>query len=46
MYVFFPDDAKIGIKTLKHICHQMQEQNINRAIIVLKVQMSIDIWSN
>uniref|UniRef100_A0A915MHG4 DNA-directed RNA polymerases I, II, and III subunit RPABC1 n=1 Tax=Meloidogyne javanica TaxID=6303 RepID=A0A915MHG4_MELJA len=25
MYVFFPEDPKIGIKTIKQICQQMQE---------------------
>lgn len=40
MYVFFPDDPKIGIKTIKQICQQMQEQNITRAIIVVQTGMT------
>ncbi|GMS84893.1 hypothetical protein PENTCL1PPCAC_7068, partial [Pristionchus entomophagus] len=40
MFVFFPDDAKIGIKTIKAICQQMQEQNITRAIIVVQTGMT------
>uniref|UniRef100_A0A914I5T1 DNA-directed RNA polymerases I, II, and III subunit RPABC1 n=1 Tax=Globodera rostochiensis TaxID=31243 RepID=A0A914I5T1_GLORO len=40
MYVFFPDDPKIGIKTIKQICQQMQEQNITRAIIVVQNGMT------
>ncbi|CAI2300352.1 unnamed protein product [Caenorhabditis sp. 36 PRJEB53466] len=40
MFVFFPDDAKIGIKTIKAICQQMQEQNISRAIIVVQTGMT------
>jgi DNA-directed RNA polymerases I, II, and III subunit RPABC1 len=40
MYVFFPEDPKIGIKTIKQICQQMQEQNITRAIIVVHVGMT------
>ncbi|CAI5441225.1 unnamed protein product [Caenorhabditis angaria] len=40
MFVFFPDDPKIGIKTIKAICQQMQEQNISRAIIVVQTGMT------
>ncbi|GMT14809.1 hypothetical protein PFISCL1PPCAC_6106, partial [Pristionchus fissidentatus] len=40
MFVFFPDDTKIGIKTIKAICQQMQEQNITRAIIVVHTGMT------
>uniref|UniRef100_A0A915BX07 DNA-directed RNA polymerases I, II, and III subunit RPABC1 n=2 Tax=Ascarididae TaxID=6250 RepID=A0A915BX07_PARUN len=40
MFVFFPEDAKIGIKTIKAICQQMQEQAITRAIIVVQAGMT------
>uniref|UniRef100_A0A8R1DI98 DNA-directed RNA polymerases I, II, and III subunit RPABC1 n=1 Tax=Caenorhabditis japonica TaxID=281687 RepID=A0A8R1DI98_CAEJA len=40
MFVFFPEDTKIGIKTIKAICQQMQEQNISRAIIVVQIGMT------
>ena len=40
MFVFFPDDAKIGIKTIKTYCKRMQEENITRAIIVVQVGMT------
>lgn len=40
MFVFFPEDPKIGIKTIKAICQQMQEQNITRAIIVVQTGMT------
>lgn len=33
MYVFFPEEPKIGIKTIKSFCHQMQDQNVTRAIM-------------
>ncbi|CEF69319.2 DNA-directed RNA polymerases I, II, and III subunit RPABC1 [Strongyloides ratti] len=36
MYIFFPDDAKVGIKTIKAICGQMQQQNVARSIIVVQ----------
>ena len=37
MFVFFPDDPKIGIKTY---CTRMQEENITRAIIVVQQGMT------
>jgi len=40
MYVFFPEDPKIGIKVIKLICQQMQEQNITRAIVVVQSGMT------
>jgi DNA-directed RNA polymerase I, II, and III subunit RPABC1 len=40
MYVFFPEEPKIGIKIIKQICQQMQEQNITRAIIVVQQGMT------
>lgn len=36
MFVFFPEDPKIGIKNIKVFCHQMQDQNVTRAIIVVQ----------
>lgn len=40
MFVFFPDEAKIGIKTIKTYCQRMQEENISRAIIVVQAGMT------
>lgn len=40
MFVFFPDEPKIGIKTVKNYCHRMQEENITRAIIVVQQGMT------
>ena len=40
MFVFFPDDPKIGIKTIKTYCTRMQEENITRAIIVVQSGMT------
>ncbi|KAK0395845.1 hypothetical protein QR680_001461 [Steinernema hermaphroditum] len=40
MFVFFPEEPKIGIKTIKAICQQMQEQSITRAIIVVQTGMT------
>ena len=40
MFVFFPDDPKIGIKTIKTYCTRMQEENITRAVIVVQMGMT------
>lgn len=40
MFVFFPEDAKVGIKTIKQYCQRMQEENISRAIIVVRQGMT------
>ena len=40
MFVFFPDDPKIGIKTIRTYCKRMQEENITRAIIVVQAGMT------
>ena len=40
MFVFFPDDPKIGIKTIKTYCTRMQEENITRACIVVQAGMT------
>lgn len=40
MFVFFPDEPKVGIKTIKNYCQRMQEENISRAIIVVQGGMT------
>lgn len=40
MFVFFPEEPKIGIKTIKTYCQRMQEENIHRAIIVVQQGMT------
>lgn len=40
MFVFFPDEPKIGIKTIKTYCTRMQEENIHRAIVVVQGGMT------
>ena len=40
MFVFFPDDIKIGIKTIRTYCKRMQEENITRALIVVQLGMT------
>lgn len=40
MFVFFPDEQKVGIKTIKTYCKNMQDKNIHRAIIVVQTGMT------
>ena len=40
MFVFFPDEPKVGIKTIKTYCQRMQEENIHRAIIIVQHGMT------
>ena len=40
MFVFFPEDPKVTIKTVKVYCQRMQEENITRAIIVIQQTMT------
>eukprot|EP00622_Pseudochattonella_farcimen_P006230 FR742007.1.p1 GENE.FR742007.1~~FR742007.1.p1 ORF type:complete len:222 (+),score=33.51 FR742007.1:131-796(+) len=36
LMVFFPEDEKVGVKPIKSFCDQMQQQNVSRAIMVVK----------
>lgn len=46
MYVFFPDDPKVGIRVIKAVCQQMQEGTggtggtITKAILVVQAGMT------
>ncbi|XP_063962975.1 DNA-directed RNA polymerases I, II, and III subunit RPABC1 [Lytechinus pictus] len=40
MFVFFPEEKKVGMKTIKAYCQRMQEENITRAIIVVQERMT------
>ncbi|XP_067938742.1 DNA-directed RNA polymerases I, II, and III subunit RPABC1-like [Watersipora subatra] len=40
MFVFFPEEPKIGIKTIKTYITRMQEESISRAIIVVQTGMT------
>ncbi|XP_020322963.1 DNA-directed RNA polymerases I, II, and III subunit RPABC1 isoform X3 [Oncorhynchus kisutch] len=40
MFVFFPEEPKVGIKTIKMYCQRMQEENITRACIVVQMGMT------
>jgi DNA-directed RNA polymerase I, II, and III subunit RPABC1 len=36
LFVFFPTDEKVGVKPLKTYCTRMKDENVLRAIIVVK----------
>lgn len=36
----FPEEPKVGIKTIKMYCQRMQEENITRALIVVQQGMT------
>ncbi|XP_061182239.1 DNA-directed RNA polymerases I, II, and III subunit RPABC1 [Saccostrea cucullata] len=40
MFVFFPEEPNVGIKTIKTYCQRMQEENITRAIIIVQNKMT------
>ncbi|KAM8889691.1 DNA-directed RNA polymerases I, II, and III subunit RPABC1 isoform 1-T1 [Synchiropus picturatus] len=40
MFVFFAEEPKVGIKTIKMYCQKMQEENVTRAIIVVQMGMT------
>jgi DNA-directed RNA polymerase I, II, and III subunit RPABC1 len=40
IFVFFPDDEKVGVKPIQEYTKKMKEQNVNRAIIVAKVNLT------
>jgi DNA-directed RNA polymerase I, II, and III subunit RPABC1 len=40
LFVFFPTEDKVGVKPIKTYCQRMKDQNVKRAIIVVKVALT------
>jgi len=40
LFVFFPDDDKVGVKTLKFYCTRMKDANVTTAIVVVKEKLT------
>jgi len=36
IFIFFPDEAKVGVKTIKNYCEKMKDQGVQRALIVVQ----------
>lgn len=40
MFVFFPDEPKIGVKTVQNYASRMEEEQVHRAIVVVRLGLT------
>lgn len=40
IFVFFPEDMKIGVKIIKNYVIRMENENVRRAIVVVRIDMT------
>ena len=40
IFVFFPDEVKVGVKTIKNLAERMRNQGVKRAIMVVQQNMT------
>eukprot|EP01116_Phalansterium_solitarium_P020429 TRINITY_DN601_c0_g1_i1.p2 TRINITY_DN601_c0_g1~~TRINITY_DN601_c0_g1_i1.p2 ORF type:complete len:206 (+),score=55.13 TRINITY_DN601_c0_g1_i1:125-742(+) len=40
IFVFFPEEGKVGVKTIRGFCEKMKEEGVTRAVLVLKQNLT------
>ena len=40
VFVFFPEEEKVGVKTIKTYAERMRNEGVNRAVMVTQVNMT------
>ena len=40
VFVFFPEEDKVGVKTIKTFAERMRNEGVNRAVMVTQVNMT------
>lgn len=40
LFIFFPEEAKVGVKTIKLLAERMRQEGVQRAIMVVAVNMT------
>ncbi|OQS06564.1 DNA-directed RNA polymerase I, II, and III subunit RPABC1 [Thraustotheca clavata] len=36
LFVFYPDDAKVGVKPIRNYCNRMKDENVTKAILIVQ----------